>query len=88
MRVPQVDIDTIGLEKAIVESIAATPRYSALVDEIFFEYHFYAPELWQIPIHTSRWHRTAASRNDSSVDSALALMRRLRNAGVRSHFWI
>eukprot|EP00966_Prymnesium_polylepis_P270716 6254178-Prymnesium_polylepis.1 len=85
--VVKVDIDHPLLENSIVEAIASTPDLAALVDELFFEYHFYAPELHKLPTHTNRWHRTPASRNDT-VDAALDLMHRLRVAGVRSHFWI
>ena len=75
--VVKVDIDTPAVELTIVEAIAARPELSSLVDEIFFEYHFYFDGRyigWE-PVH-----------ND--VDDALRLMLRLRQAGVRAHFWI
>ena len=75
--VVKVDIDTPAAELTIMEAIADRPEIAALVDEIFFEYHFYFDGRyigWE-PVH-----------ND--VDDALRLMLRLRQAGVRAHFWI
>lgn len=43
--VVKVDIDSLGMgagpELAIVESIAHLPELSTLIDELYFEYHFY-----------------------------------------------
>ena len=75
--VVKVDIDTPAIELAIVEAIAARPELSSLIDEIFFEYHFY---------FDGRYIGWTETHND--VDDALRLMLRLRQAGVRAHFWI
>ena len=75
----KVDIDG-GPELNIVEAIAERPELAQLVDELFFEYHFDFDGInfgWGF----GPWHR-------KTVDTALDLMRRLREAGIRSHFWI
>ncbi|EOD14380.1 hypothetical protein EMIHUDRAFT_356628, partial [Emiliania huxleyi CCMP1516] len=48
-----------------------------LIDEVFFEYHFKVrPEFG--------W----GNRMNATVNDALRLMQRLREKGVRAHFWI
>jgi hypothetical protein len=54
---------------------------SALVDELFFEAHFYFDGI------NFGWGALGADRRHT-VDEALALMRTLRERGIRSHFWI
>ena len=75
-------------EMAIVQSIGARPELSALVDEIFFECHFYSIEHSTMPGgYPNGWG--AINRTTSpSVDDALKLMYKLRQRGIRSHFWI
>ena len=81
----KVDIDG-GDELGIVRRVAEDPRLYSLVDELFFEYHFYFDGLnfgWlthKNGANYARWNHT--------VDDALRLMRRLRERGVRAHFWI
>lgn len=82
-----------GPELAIVEAIAERPELAKLVDEIFFEYHFWFDGLvgpgWLMrrPGEKHRKNRFAIQTN-ATVDDALALMRKLRNRGIRSHFWV
>ena len=68
-------------ELEIVRAIAETPELCALVDEIFFEYHFWFDGL------NFGW-KTFTQGKAGTVDDALRLMHRLRASGVRSHFWI
>ena len=86
--VVKVDIDTPSLEKKIVQTIARTPALASLVDELYFEYHFHfggGHGPWGA---TQRTNQSGYNYMPDSVDDALALMRELRMAGVRSHFWI
>ena len=72
-------------EVAIAEVIAAQPELVRLIDEFYFEYHYWFDGLnfgWgNIP-------QPSASKPGPTVDTALNLMGRLRKAGVRAHFWI
>ena len=80
----KVDIDYVQAELPIVMGIARRPELTALVDELFFEYHFNFDEL------DFGWRSQTGARNhvNDTVDDALSLMSELRRAGVRSHFWI
>ena len=60
--VVKVDIDTPAAELTIMEAIADRPEIAALVDEIFFEYHFYFDGM------NFGWGRRAAYEAD--VDTA------------------
>ena len=87
-----MDIDG-GPELEIVEAIAARDDLASLVDEIFFEYHFdfggLAGPGWLIRRPGSRGRRRRFEiETNATVDDALALMRRLRERGIRSHFWV
>ena len=75
---PQVDIDTSAIELAIVEAIAERPEIAALIDELYFEYHFYFDG------HNFGW----GGHVSGDVDTAVSLMHRLRTLGIRAHFWI
>ena len=77
----KVDIDG-GPEVEIVEEIARRPELAARVDELFFEYHFNYDGL------DFGWKCHIAGRCQGDVDTAVGLMRRLRQLGVRAHFWI
>lgn len=70
-----------GPELEIVQRIANTPALSRLVDELFFEYHFWFDGM------DFGWGNISAAKQ-GTVEDALSLMRKLRRAGVRSHFWI
>lgn len=74
----KLDIDTPEVEHAMVQSIAESPNVAALIDEMFFEYHFHFDGL------NFGWGTEVAG----NVDTALGLMHRLRTLGIRSHFWI
>jgi len=80
----KVDIDHVPVELPIVRGIARRPELSALVDEVFFEYHFDFDGL------DFGWRSQPGGVNhvNDTVDDALALMSELRRAGVRSHYWI
>ena len=81
----KIDVDAPGVEMAIVHAIAEGPL-ATRVDELYFEYHFHFDDGlnfgWYDPA------RRHAKQLVGDVDSALGLMRRLRELGVRSHFWI
>ena len=76
--VVKVDIDTPAAELTIMEAIADRPEIAALVDEIFFEYHFYFDG------HNFGW----GGHVSGDVDTAVSLTHRLRTLGIRAHFWI
>ena len=77
--VAKVDIDTPSAELTIVEAIAERPEIAELVDEFFFEYHFYFDN------QNFGWgHKNI----NGDVDTAVGLMYRLRSLGIRAHFWI
>ena len=76
--VVKVDIDTSAIELALVEAIAERPEVAALVDELYFEYHFYYDGM------NFGWGNAVSG----DVDTAMGLMHRLRALGIRSHFWI
>ena len=78
--VVKVDIDH-GPEMQVVHALAKVPELAVLVDELFFEAHFYFDGI------EFGWGDLGADRRNT-VDDALALMRRLRERGIRSHFWI
>ena len=71
-------------EVAIAEAIAARPELLRLVDEFYFEYHFYFDG------KDFGWGKIPDPKKSGgpNVDSALGLMSRLRAAGVRAHFWV
>lgn len=86
--VVKVDIDTPHLEKEIVRSIASSSVWASLIDELYFEYHFHyggGHGPWGNTQHTNS---SGPNYLPDSVDDALGLMRKLREMGVRSHFWI
>jgi len=73
----KLDIDTPEAELTIAQAIARRPDLAALIDEMFFEYHFDFDGM-----HFG-WEKV-----DGDVDTALALFYRLRTLGIRIHFWI
>ena len=70
-----------GPELAIVNAIAHNAQLARLVDEIFFEYHF-----WFDSINFG-WGKIDRAKM-GTVDDAMLLMHKLRQRGIRSHFWI
>lgn len=75
----KVDIDNNPIELSIVEAIAASPTLAALVDELFFEFHFEFDGL------NFGWRDSGIGH---TVDHAVHLMYRLRSLGIRAHFWV
>ena len=76
--VVKVNMNTSASDLTIVEAIAERPEIAALIDELYFEYHFYYDG------HNFGWDDGV----HGDVDTAMGLMHRLRALGVRSHFWI
>ena len=74
----KLDIDNSAIEHSIIKAILEDPSVTRLVDELFFEYHFEFDDVDFGWVETGKGH---------TVDDALALMRRLRERGVRAHFW-
>lgn len=75
-------------ELEVVRAIAETPQLAKLVDEVFFEYHFWFDGLdfgW-VPKDDRREQKKLLAQGN--VDDALRLLRQLREKGIRSHFWI
>ena len=85
--VMKVDVDNAPVERSVVDAVAMDPTVAGLVDELFFEHHFfYEPGLsiWGPPMTPGR----PFSNTNDTVDDALDLMTRLRKRGIRAHFWI
>jgi hypothetical protein len=76
--VVKLDIDTPQAEQTIMEAIALRPDLAGLIDEMFFEYHYYFDGA------NFGWGDNVGG----DVDTALALFYRIRSLGVRLHFWI
>jgi hypothetical protein len=62
--------------------IKVIEKYTHLIDELYFEYHYYFDGM------NFGWGNMNHLRNIHNVSSAITLMTRLRNKGVRAHFWI
>jgi hypothetical protein len=77
--VVKLDIDTVLVEMQIIQVIEV---YAHLVDELFFEYHFYYDS------HDFGWGALGGSKSKHNATAAINLMLRLRQRGVRAHFWI
>eukprot|EP00964_Phaeocystis_antarctica_P082243 scaffold51567_cov64-Phaeocystis_antarctica.AAC.1 len=76
--VVKLDIDTPAIEQTIVAVLAQRPDLTALIDELFFEYHFYFDGL------DFGWGKNV----QGDVGTAIGTMYRLRSLGIRAHFWI
>ena len=75
----KIDIDG-GTEMQIVHAIAKCPELADLVDEIFFEYHFY--------FDGENFGSGSDPNPGHTIYDVLALMNKLRMQGIRSHFCI
>ena len=75
----KVDVDNAPIELSVVRSIVDDPSLYEVIDELFFEYHFNFDGI------NFGWGGTDLG---SDVDDALALMRALRERGIRAHFWV
>ena len=76
--VVKLDIDTPAIEQTIIAVLTQRPDLAALIDELFFEYHFYFDGL------NFGWKKNV----QGDVDTAIGTMYRLRSLGIRAHFWI
>ena len=76
--VVKLDIDTPAIEQTIIAVLTQRPDLAALIDELFFEYHFYFDGL------DFGW----GDNVQGDVDTAIGTMYRLRSLGIRAHFWI
>lgn len=76
----KLDIDHSPTELSIMHAIAADSRLLALVDELWFEYHFRFDHGVEFGWKETHFNHT--------VDEALRLMHKLRSRGVRAHFWV
>tara|TARA_B100000780_G_scaffold253311_1_gene200866 strand:- start:101 stop:457 length:357 start_codon:yes stop_codon:yes gene_type:complete len=74
--VVKLDIDTPAIEQTIIAVLAQRPDLAALIDELFFEYHFYFDGL------DFGWKNVT----QGDVDTAIGTMYRLRSLGIRAHF--
>ena len=84
----KVDVDNSAVEESVVWAIANDPHLASLVDELFFEYHFYGEPNFSFGWGNKSDPRHAFSWTNATVATALRLMHKLRHVGVRSHFWI
>ena len=82
----KLDIDSPGLELAMVRAIADRPEYYHLIDELMFEFHVNLRKLG----NATKAAALAALNGmaNSTVREALDLMQLLRQRGIRSHFWV
>ena len=74
-------MDNSEVELSIVRALLSDASFTRLVDEFLFEYHFAFDGV------NFGWENTGDWRGHTA-DEALKVMRRLREAGVRAHFWI
>ena len=77
--VVKLDIDHTDTEMTILKVFEENAH---LVDELFFEYHYYFDGL------NFGWGRLEHLRAHHNATSAIQLMTRLRIKGIRAHFWI
>ena len=83
----KLDADN-GPELQIAETIANRPDLYKLIDEMYFEYHYWYDDLEFGWSHTINDNEMPRSRTSFNVDTALELFNKLRRVGVRVHFWI
>lgn len=77
--VVKLDIDNTRLEMTIIDVVI---KHARLVDELFFEYHYYFDGL------NFGWGSLANIRHTHNAWTAVNLMARLRRMGIRAHFWV
>ena len=75
----KLDIDNTIVEMEIIKVIE---EYAHLVDELFFEYHYYFDGL------NFGWGNLNHIKGEHNATTAITLMRKLRKKGIRAHFWI
>lgn len=80
--VVKLDIDTPAIEQTIIGALTQRPDLASLIDELYFEYHFGFDDI------NFGWGSSSKLPEHADVDTALATMHRLRELGIRAHFWI
>ena len=81
----KLDIDTPEVEMEIIRRLVDDPELLELVDEFFFEHHFWLPEMnlvWY-----GKPYPSPAPTADTLADS-YKLFLALREKGVRAHAWV
>lgn len=76
--VVKLDIDAEAIDNALARQILDTPALLALVDELYFEYHFSNPDIAWL------WKRGEFA---ATVADTYALFPQLRHKGVRANPW-
>lgn len=81
----KLDIDTPSVEIPLVQTILSDKSLSNLIDEFFFELHFKC----EIMTRCS-WVKIPNKQNGMNLNrlSAMELFLKLRDLGLRAHFWI
>ena len=74
----KLDIDNTDLELKVLDVIE---RNAHAVSELFFEYHFYFDGL------DFGWGKLENVKRIHNVTTALRTFTRLREKGIRAHFW-
>lgn len=77
--VVKLDIDNTEIELTIIDVII---KHNKLVDELFFEYHYYFDGL------NFGWGEQEDIKDRHNARTAVNLMAKLRNMGIRAHFWV
>ena len=77
--VVKLDIDTPSVEDQI---IARVEKHAHLVDELFFEYHFWFDDM------NFGWGKLEHLRPTVNVTTVVRRMQKLRRKGIRAHFWV
>ena len=79
----KLDIDHSETELSIINAILDSPDdVASLIDELFFEYHF------RFDRGTLLYYYWGSPALNHTVDNALGLLKRLRQLGIRAHFWV
>lgn len=65
-----------------MEIIEVIEAHAHLVDELFFEYHYYFDGM------DFGWGDLSAIQSQHNVTSAIHLMTRSRHKDIRAHFWV
>jgi len=76
----KLDIDTPGIESAIVDQLVNDPRVAGLVDEFFYEDH-----AAKNPMEYHGWGRQP---KDHDMAKSIQIFSKLRALGVRAHSWV
>ena len=77
--VVKLDIDNLINEMSIIKVIE---HHSHLIDEFFFEYHYFFDGM------DFGWGKSSKFKHVHNVTSAFTLMQKLRKKGIRAHFWV